>query len=626
MRNRRCVLLVIAAGLLVSVGLSAVSADEGADAKLFVPVDELERGDRCVGLTVFEGTEIQEFPIEIVDVVRGVAPGSDLIIGRAEGEILEKTGILEGMSGSPVYRDGRLIGAIASTWQFTKEPMAGITPIGEMLPALSALDSTGAGRERFGAASATALDLMPHAERGRSGLAVTVGALMAVDAAAAPATDAAVPTSDAGHLEGPYGMAPIAAPLVVSGADDAYLAAISGPLSRSNLAPVRGSSGDAGLGAAELRPGAVVGAQFVRGDVSWTAIGTVTYTDGDRVLAFGHPLFGAGEIEMPMVAGYVHALMPLQSVSFKYASGGELVGTLLEDRSRMVAGVIGRDPAMLPVSVHVDGGRFGDSDYRFEVVRARPMASYFTGLAAGGAVSSASRSSGPAVVELSVRLETGQGPIHYEDVFRTASPAQRAAGELALLLSIMEQNAFADPMLDSVRVDVGVRDEDDWAVLDRVEADKTVVRPGDELGLTLFLRHARGDVEERELRLRVPKTAGNGRLIVRAGDSAAFHEWEAERLGPGLAPRSYEQLVGLVERSKPGNAVVAQLLSEEPGFSLMGNEVRGAPGRAGLAMTRGAASGAVDPASLSVVDEMEMRIGLPVYGRHEFVVEIRSQR
>lgn len=620
MRNRRCVLPAIAAGILLSAGLPA-SGD--LDTELFVPVDELKRGDRCVGLTVFEGAEIEEFQIEIVDVVRGVAPGSDLIIGRAEGEILESTGILEGMSGSPVYKDGRLVGAVASTWQFTKEPMAGITPIGEMLPALEALDAAGTGAERFGATSVPALDLMPEGERGRSGLSVTARALRAAGAAT---PGSVVPAQGAGGPGGAYGLAPIAAPLVVSGADDAFLTTVAGPLSRSNLAPVRGSSAGAAGGAADLRPGAVVGAQFVRGDVSWTAIGTVTYTDGDRVLAFGHPLFGAGEIEMPMVAGYVHALMPLQSVSFKYASGGELVGTLVEDRNRMVAGVIGREPAMLPVSVHVDGGGFGDSSYRFDVVRARPMASYFTGLAAGGAVSSAARSSGPAVVRLSVRLETGFGPIDYEDVFRTASPAQRAAGELALLLSLMEENAFADPMIDSVRIDVSVSDEDNWAALDRVEADRTVVKPGDELLLTLFLRHARGDVEQRALRLSVPEDVGDGKLLVRVGDSAGFHEWEAERLGPGLAPRSYEQLVDLVERSKPGNAVVAQLLSEEPGFSLMGNEVRGAPGRAGLAMMRGAASGAVDAASLAVVDEGEMRADRPVYGRHEFVVEVRSER
>ncbi len=149
--------------------------ERGRLRRRFVPVEELRRGDRCVGRTVFVGTEIEEFELEILGVVRGATPGTDLIIARAEGALLEGTGILEGMSGSPVYKDGRLVGAVASTWQFSREPIAGITPIAEMLSALERMDSDDALEPvRSGADGFPGLAMLPDGERATSSLARVV--------------------------------------------------------------------------------------------------------------------------------------------------------------------------------------------------------------------------------------------------------------------------------------------------------------------------------------------------------------------------------------------------------------------------------------------------------------------
>jgi hypothetical protein len=366
-----------------------------------------------------------------------------------------------------------------------------------------------------------------------------------------------------------------------------------------------------------------VGVQFVRGDANWTAIGTVTHLDGDRLVAFGHPLFNAGAIDMPMVAVYVHAVMPLQSMSFKYASGGELLGTIKEDRNRAVAGVVGPGPPMVPLTVDIRTNG-GERRFEFETVSNRPYTALFSGLAFGGAVSSAVKASGPVMVDLSVRVDTGEELVEYRDVFHTTEPAMRCSGELSLLLSFLAENAFEERELQGVELDVVVREGDFRTAISRVDADRKVYRPGDDVKLRVFMRPRRGDPFERELCLRIPEAIAPGALTVRVGDAMSFHLWERDRLGTGAAPRSYEQLLNLIRDAKPGNIVVAQLLSDSPGLSLSGDEMRGIPGRAGLAMASSATSGAVDSSMFSVLREREFAVRGQVEGFYEMTVYVEE--
>ena len=621
--------LAVVALVLTSAACGAVDAPD----ERFVPVDELRRGDRCVGLTVFVGTQIEEFELEVLGIVRGTTPGTDLIIARAEGALLEGSGIMEGMSGSPVYKDGRLIGAVASTWQFSREPIAGITPIREMLPAMALLDE-----ERHSSHSpgggAYGLAMLPDGERATSALAriaEQVGVLhghVGAGAAAAP-----VRYRDRSLVS-------LSAPLVVAGAEEDFLRRVSDVLG-SGVTPLRGAGGASGFAGdlaasdaapgsageasgATLEPGAAVGVQFVRGDVNWTAIGTVTHREGDRVVAFGHPLFNAGSIEMPMVAAYVHAVMPLQSTSFKYATGGELLGTMREDRNRAVAGVVGPGPPMVPVTVLIRSGSGETHSFEFETVTERPYAAIFTGMAFGGAVSSAVKASGPVTVDVSVRIDTGHEVVDYRDVFSTSEPAMRCSGELSLLLSVLAENAFVERDLKRVEVDATIHEGDFWTEIERVDTDRKIYRPGDEVSLRVFLRPRRGEPFERELTLRLPDSLPEGAVLLRIGDGLSFHQWERDRLGLGAAPRSFEQLLDMIRRAKPGNTVVAQLLSDDPGLSLSGDEMRGMPGRAGLAMASSTTSGAVDPAAQSVLCEREFTVDKQVRGYFEMTIHTET--
>jgi hypothetical protein len=596
------------------------------DRTRFVPLDEVTPGARCVGKTVFSGTAIQDFNLEILGVVRGTSPHGNLIIARAEGDPLEKTGILEGMSGSPVYLDGRLVGAVSATWAFSKEPIAGITPIEEMLPALQSAEPGAEGPAR------------PHG--GGLGIGLLRGSppgasrLSWVWERSAPGAarerDARAPSVGA---FGGRDLVPIDLPLLVPGGD-AFARKLEGVLGAVGFVPVAGTprSGvaDAPAGgeasAAEIAPGSAVGVALVTGDAEWAAVGTVTYREGDRILAFGHPLFGAGTVEMPMVGAYVHALLPLQSISFKYASGTGPIGTIVEDRGKMVAGRLGAPPPMIPLTIDVTSEGGGSRHYALNVVRSRPYASLFAGLAAGACVAEGAKSTGPAAVELRATLRSGDDTVEYQNTFTTDDPAIRVAGELAGLMEVVLENGFEERSIAEANLTVRLREEERRATIERVEPDRAVYRPGDRVVLTITLREWRGQKVMKTIALELPSSIPDGTLAVRVGCAAAYREWESDRLGEGLRPRSMRQLLDLIDRSKPDNVVVAQILRDVPGVSLSGREMRGVPGHAALVIGAGAGKGAVNLSDVSLVAEGEIALDEEVDGRQEFTLSVRERK
>jgi hypothetical protein len=602
-----------AAAVVCVVALAAA-----AEASTFVTPDELAAGDRCVGKTVFAGSEVDSFDLEIVGVVRAVSPGGDVIIARARDERLEATGILQGMSGSPVYRDGRLIGAVAGTWPFAEEPIAAITPIGEMLPALEALDRP-AGED--GGWPIRGIDLTPPDEERSSRIHWVARAAGIAGPGESGAGSAALSTF-AGREVARLGL-----PLTVPSGDARLISRLSAILGPSGLVPVAGPASAGGLAAAPLVPGSSVGIELVGGDVSMAAIGTVTLVEDGHVLAFGHPLFNSGSIEMPMVGAYVHALMPLQSVSFKYASATDVIGAVLVDRRRAVAGRLGDAPPTVPLRVSVTSADAPEAtSYSFRVVRSRALTSFFSGMALADAVSEAAKSVGAASIALRVVVSTAQGPIEYDNFFATEDPTFRTAGELGTLLDVIYDNALAEVEPTGISVDVTMEDGLRQSAITRVEADRSVYRPGDTVRITLTFKDRQGPEFQRAMDLALPAALPDGEVHVRVGGASAFHEWEAERLGDGLRPRSYAQLLDLIERSRPGNTVVAQIIAEGQGVSLSGSEMRRIPRRAALVLATSATSGAVDPTDGVVVVGSELRLESEIQGDHDIVLHVRSDR
>jgi hypothetical protein len=312
------------------------------------------------------------------------------------------------------------------------------------------------------------------------------------------------------------------------------------------------------------------------------------------------------------------------SVSFKYASGGDLVGTFYSDRRRAVGGVLGPGPEILPLDVSISQDGRAPFDYAFEVTRTRPFSSLFAGLATAGAVSEAAHGLGRSSVSLRATLETSAGPVSYETLFYTMEPALRTGGELSALMDVVMDGAFEDVDVRSARAEISIERGELLDTVERVVTDSGVCGPGERIALTVTLRDRSGAERDVPLRLTVPHDTPDGPAYVRVGGASEFHEWDAERLGQGLRPRTWEQLRHLIESSRPGDTVVAQLLSDRPGLSLSGRELDRVPGKAALVMGTAPESGAVVPTGLTVLSEDSLRTGREVRGFHELQIFVAS--
>jgi hypothetical protein len=605
--NRFCLPLTLVLSLAF---LSSMPGATGAafDGLSTVPTSELARGDTLTGLTALSPDGVRPFELVVVGVIEGSAPGRDLIVARALGEPFEEVGIVQGMSGSPVYRDGRLVGAVAAAWSFSTKPMAAVTPIGAML-ALADGAEMGSGAD---AGSVSPLGIIPESERASSRTALLAGRL------GGAASHEAAPLRLAVH----EGREVTALPLPLSfPASASFRRRVAPVLERLGLTPIAAPAGSGAGADGELVPGSPVGALLVGGDLVWAATGTLTHREGDLLLAFGHPLFGGGRTAIPLTSATALDVVPLQSVSFRLSAVGPVVGTLVRDGEAGIVAELGDVPPTIPVRLELEGPGLSRT-FDFTVASVRPFSHLFASLASGAAISEVYRTTGRTTTRLSASVTTDRETVEYEDVFATAEPAMRVGGELATLLNVLGDSPLAERRIESVSVRVEFSEGWGWYRIERVAAATPVVQPGGELTVRVTLRPWRGDPFERSLTLAVPQSAREGDLVVRIGGPSEYHEWDAERLGAGAAPRTYEQLVELVEGSRPGNELIAQALSDRGTLSLAGRELGSVPGRAALAMGAGGAGGAADPTEMSVVSETSLQLDNEVTGYHEIVVRV----
>lgn len=340
--------IVFVVTLLLACAFAPAEAAEVApaatDSQRYMFIDEVKPGMKGYGLTVFSGTKIERFDAEVLSILYGTDPRSNLILVRISGGPIERAGVIAGMSGSPIYMDGRIIGALAYSWTFSKEPIAGITPIDEMLRIFDFEQRSG-GRAAVG-----------REETGSAGWAQ--GASLSV---ALPVT-----------MSESVVMRPVMTPMVFSGFSNEAMEFFRPQLEGWGIIPVVGGSFSERLAEtdAPFEEGAAVGVQLVRGDMSATAIGTLTVKENGKVLAFGHPFMLSGPVDFPMTTAYVHTILPNLVVSTKVGSPLKPVGTLTQDRRTGVAGVLGGSSKMVPLTLRVKGAG-GDQvqTFNFEIVR-----------------------------------------------------------------------------------------------------------------------------------------------------------------------------------------------------------------------------------------------------------------
>jgi SpoIVB peptidase S55 len=542
-----------------------------------MPVSEVRTGMVGVGRTVFTGTRVEEFRAHILGVIENViGPQRNLILARLEGGPLAETGVIAGMSGSPVYVDGRLIGAVSyALGSFSKEPIAGITPIDEMTAETNAAPA-----------------LRPASARVHVEWPLTQDALISAfrrglgwnRAFADRPEDARL--IDGGRVAGVGGrevgtmLRPIATPLVMSGLEPSVADAIEPLLRDQGFVPAgarAGSRVDDMPFDGPLKPGDAVGVTFVDGDFLLGGTGTVTHIDGDRVYAFGHPMYNLGPTEFPMTRAYVYTVLPSLYSSTKLSSTGEIIGTLLQDRATAIAGRLGPGPSLIPVALTLASGRANSSrTFHFDVVKDQLLSPLMTYVALLNTLMSYERQMGTTTYGVKGQvLIKGHDPITFDNLFSGDQAPLGASAYIVAPLAAMMDNDYEKVDIQGVNLTMTSGEEPKTATLERVWLDDLRPRAGRTVPLKVLLKTYRGEDVLRTVPISIPANA-SGTLSILVSDGQRLTQAETREARPAL-PRSVPQLIRVLNKTRRNNAVYIKLLSADPGAVVKGELLSSLP-------------------------------------------------
>jgi len=533
--------------LFLFFGLAS-SAISSAEPPQLMPVEEIRPGMKGIGKTVFSGTKIEEFNVEILSVLSNRSPDSNAIMARVTGGPLplEKSGVLAGMSGSPIYIDGKLIGALAFIPSiFPNDTIVGITPIHEMLRDAARLDTQTANL----------------------------------------------------HAPQAFGFTPISTPLMVSGMDARGFEFFEQQVAGWNMKPVQGGgvanalTKDADL---DLQPGSAVGVQLVRGDMEISGVGTVTYRDGDNIIAFGHPMFWAGAVNFPMTAAYVHLNVSTLIFPFKMASPLEAVGAITQDRKTGISGKIGQVAPMIPfdVTLAMSEGNAEPRRYTFEIADYKLLASLLMKIATLNALFAYDNAQeGEFAIRAKTTISFAEAePLIVENRFvGKDSPIPAVIGAFAPLDALME-NKFEPVRLNKVAVEMTVRHATPTAEITGIKLKETIFRPGEEIETLLSLQPYGQEAVSMSQTLTIPQETPRGMMLLFACDADATTMIETMRAQAKYMPQDLEQLTRLLRDTVSRNTIVMSLLDLKPGVIIQGQEFPTPPLSMTAMMTSGSRS------------------------------------
>lgn len=556
--------------LFASLALLVVSLPA---APPYYAIDDIKPGMVATGHTVWQGDKIEEFQVHIIGVLRNViGPRRDLILAKLEGGPLAQTGVIAGMSGSPVYLDGKLIGAVSySLGAFSKEPIAGITPIAEMIDAAT-LDAPRA----------------PMGTRARLELPVTrdsvAAAMRASMSWARPFADRPGDVRIFGDgVSGQVAtmLRPIATPLNFGGFSPEVAEMLGASFRDFGFLPVAGAAAAAAqsssMSNAPLRPGSAVGVNIVSGDFNMGATGTVTEVVGNKIYAFGHPFFNLGPIAFPMTQAYIHTLLPSMTSSMKIATLGDVIGTVRQDRATTIAGLTGDGPSTIPVKISLESDRGFKKQFEFRVVNDQMLAPLFTYASILSTLTSYERETGAATFNIKGTMNVkSHGEVKIEDMFSGNSASMNTAGSVMAPLTFLLDNDFEPIQIEALDLSIQSTEQPRTATIERVWLDGVRARPGRTVPLKVLMRTYRGEEVVSTVPLEIPANAA-GSLSVMVSDGARLAQWERREVRQPTEPKSVPQLMRALNTVRKNNRLYVRLLASDSGAVVRGEPLSSLP-------------------------------------------------
>ena len=527
---------------------AALSITSSASAALdIMPLKDVRAGMHGIGKTVFSGNKIEDFQVEILGVLENTGPRQSLILGRLSGGPLEHTGVMQGMSGSPVYIDGKLIGAVALAYPYAKDPIAGIRPIEEMLT----------------------VDSAPATPRRATG--------------GTPDTASLLPQRDANGF-GDARLTEVATPLSLSGFTAAAVEQFASGLRKLGLEPRQGiSTGgapDNRLGnPALLQPGSMISVELMTGDMSVGADGTLTAIDGNKIYAFGHRFLAVGPTDLPFTRSEVITLLANVNTSFKISSAHELMGVIRQDRDTAVEGSLGTRARMIPFDISVTTDRKNVENYHMQIVNDRFLSPYLMQVATFSAIDATERSAGAASVAVNgeIEFENRKEPVRLRNIYAgEGGSAMQAATATAVPLAYLMQTGFDQLKVKHISLRLESFDTNKQLNIGQVYLSRREVKPGDTIELMTQLNGENGLELTRSLKYTIPLGTAPGILYFTVADGAQTGLTELKQV-IAETPVSPEQSISTVDRLRSSDKAYVRVWRAEPAYEVGGEELPDPP-------------------------------------------------
>ena len=505
-----------------------------------LPLSQIKPGMTGVGYTIFSGDKIQPFNVTVIGVLPNlVGPKQNVVLVKLSSPEITQSGVVAGMSGSPVYIDGKLAGAISYKFgTFTREAIAGMTPIEEELAV------SGSREPASGALSASDSSADRHYSL-PGGWAQQVG------------------VGTGAYLE------PIASPLVFSGFLPSVIGRYSSQLEKYGMLATEGGSVPARPSDASLEPGDMAGLVLISGDLSVSAGCTVTARIGNQVYMCGHPLFGFGKVHIPMARAHVVATLASAMSSTKIMNTGGLIGSITEDRITGVMGRLGPAPPMIPLSLSIESGG-AVKQFHFQVMQNSKLTPLLVSMATLNGVRSNLTYNEGTTFRLEGTIDiAGHGSVHLSNMFApTDQPMPDAfpiAAQVEGVFNEIFHNPYEQPHITGIQLSVSSLPNARWASIDNAWSSKKEVHPGETLTVKVALRPYRGSPYLREVPVTIPAQASPGVLHILVSDAATLDRIEQYfPFGPTARLADLNQLIRLLNEERTNDRLYVALLQASP--------------------------------------------------------------
>ena len=581
-----------------------------------IPVDEIRPGMVGIGRTVFEGSTVEEFKVHILGTLKNVVgPRRNLVLARLEGGPLAKTGVIAGMSGSPVYVDGRLLGAVSyALGQFSKEPIAGITPIGEMTEATAlggAVQSTRPVAMTWRPLPRDLMTIWAHdLGRSQSFADDPSQALLSGDATLSPRLATM--------------LRPISVPLVTAGFSSDVLEPLTPSLSDRGFIPISAATqthATTSTASSSLRPGDAMGVALLTGDFVLGATGTVTHIDDDRIYGFGHPMFNLGPTQFPLVRAEVHVVLPSLMTSAKLASFGETLGTMQQDRATAVAGRLGAGPRMIPMSITLNSDRAPSRTFNFTVVKDVTFTPLLTYLTIANVLIGYERAAGPASFTVRGTASIREyGDISFEDIFSGDQPAGAASAYVAGPITFLLKNASQPVEVERLTLTIDAFEQSRTARIERVWLDTDRPRAGRAANVKVLLRTNRGEELVKTVPLQIPADAsGTMQLLVADANRLTAEDRRQTR---GAETQEVAQLIRTFNKARRSNRLYVRLSAPDDGAVVNGEPMTALPPSVLAVLESDRNSGTYSPLRSATRGEWEVPVELAISGSRQLSITL----